>query len=102
MSSQPLLPYKTLDDIRSRKEALRKELQNDNLSMKTHWNSLFHKPESTMPSRRFASLMTTGASVFDIMLLTWKLYHRFNGKSQKLTAKKRKKKNTNLLARIFS
>ena len=100
MSSQPMLPYKTLDDIRSRKEALRKELQNDNLSMKTHWNTLFHKPESKMPSRRFASLMTTGASVFDIMLLSWKLYNRFGGNNRKVTA--RRKKNTGLLTRIFS
>lgn len=97
MANQPLLNYKSLDDIRARKEALRQELQRDSLSMKTQWNSLFHKPEAKTPTRRMTTLMTTGASVFDGLILAWKLYNRLGGGKRK-TTKKRK----GLLACLFS
>ena len=94
---QPLLQYKSLDDIRARKEALRKDLQRESLSMKTQWNSLFHKPEDKMPSRKISTLMTTGASVLDGLILAWKLYNRFGG-NHKGPVKKRK----GILASLFS
>ena len=98
MAPQPLLTYKSLDDIRARKEVLRKELQRDNTTMKTHWNTLFHKEESKLPSHRFANVMTTGASVFDGIIFAWKIYNRFGGKKKKATRKKSK----GLLASLMS
>ena len=97
MANQPLLKYKSLDDIRIRKETLRQQLQSDSLSMKTQWNTLFHKPEVKTPSRRMTALMTTGASVFDGLLLAWKLYNRFGGGKRKVV-----KKRKGLLASLFS
>lgn len=94
MASQPLLQYKSLDDIRARKQVLRQELQADSLSMKTQWNGLFHKPKNQTPSRRLTTFMTTGASLFDGVLLAMKLYYRFGG--HRKTAKKK-----GLLARLF-
>ena len=99
MANQPLLPYKSLDDIRARKIALRKELKHDNQSMKTQWNSLFHPEKSNMPSHRFANIMTTSATVFDGLLLAWKLYNRFGGTISKKPTKRR---NRGLLASLFS
>ena len=95
MASQPMLEYKSLDDIRARKQTLRKELEANGLSMKTQWNGLFRKPKNQTPSRRLTTFMATGASVFDGILLAWKLYNRFGGG-------KRKAKNKGLLARLFS
>ena len=57
-SKQPLLQYKSLDDIRARKEELRQSLRQDNQSMKTQWNGLFHQEKSNSPSRRLANFFT--------------------------------------------
>jgi hypothetical protein len=100
MTDQPLSEYKSLDDIRAHKEALRKVLQRERQSMKTHWDGLFHKPDANLPSRRISTLMTTGASVFDGIILVWKLYNRFGG--GKRTAKKTKKGSKGFLASLFS
>lgn len=84
---QPLLQFKSLDDIRARKEYLRKELRKDNKTMRTQWDGLFKKEKSNLPSHRFANMMSTGASVFDGIILVWKLYNRFNGgKSRNTTS----------------
>jgi len=96
MANQPLLQYKSLDDIRARKQALREELQAKGLSMKTQWDGLFHKPKNQTPSRRLSTFMTTGASVFDGVLLAWKLYNRLGGGRRKAATKK------GLLARLLS
>lgn len=98
MVDQPLFTYKSLDDIRARKEALRKELRQDNSSMKTQWNTLFHKEKSNLPAHRFANIMTTGVSVFDGIILAWKLYNRLGGGKKRLS----KKKSKGFLASLFS
>lgn len=97
MADQPFYPYKSLDDIRARKEALRKELQQDNHSMKTQWNTLFHKEKNNLPAHRFANIMTAGVSLFDGIIFAWKLYNRFGGKK-----KISKKKHKGLIASLFS
>ena len=97
ISDQPLLQYKSLDDIRARKEQLRRELHKDNHSMKTQWNTLFHKEESNLPSHRFANVMSTGMSVFDGFILAWKLYNRLGKKHSKS-----RKKSKSLLSALLS
>jgi hypothetical protein len=99
MANQPLLHYKSLDDIRARKASLRKELQRDNQSMKTQWNTLFHPEKSDMPSHRIANIMTTSATVFDGLIFAWKLYNRFGG--GRTTRKITKKRKGGLLASLF-
>ena len=88
--------YRSLDDIRARKTILRKQLEDGNTSMKTQWNTLFHKPKNNVPSKRVTTFMTTGATLFDGILLAWKLYNRFGGgKKHKVT------KHKSLMARLF-
>ena len=101
MASQPMLEYKSLDDIRARKDQLRKELRSENQSMKTQWNSLFHKEESNLPSHRFANIMSTGVSVFDGLILVWKLYNKYGNNHRKVKTKS-KSKNKNILSALFS
>ncbi len=73
--------YKSLDDIRRRKETLRNEIQEDDKKIKNLWeemsrpSDLFSK--SASPSKRITGLMSTGAALFDGVMLGWKLYRKF-------------------------
>ena len=88
--TEPLthLSYKTLDDIRLRKAQLLTEITKDGSKIEGMWNSLFHAPkQSVRPTSRVATVMKTGAGVFDAALLGWKLYRKFGGKK---SAKRKK------------
>ncbi len=73
--------YKSLDDIRRRKETLRNEILEDDKKIKNLWeemsrpSDLFSK--SASPSKRITGLMSTGAALFDGAMLGWKLYRKF-------------------------
>lgn len=95
-SKQPLLQYKSLDDIRMRKEELRQSLRKDNQSMKTQWNGLFHQEKTNSPTRRFANIMSTSAIVLDGIILAWKLYNRYHSDRPK------DPETVGLLASLFS
>lgn len=73
--------YKSLSDIRLRKEQLREELLSDDRKIKTLWTTLFRQPDvlrrDTTPSRRISGLFNMGAGVLDGLILGWKLYHKF-------------------------
>lgn len=73
--------YKSLNDIRMRKEMLRNDILKDDQKIRTLWHSLF-KPsdifdKNTSPSKRISSLINTGATVIDGAILGWKLYRKF-------------------------
>lgn len=78
---QEIPTYRNLDEIRLRKAQLLTDIAKDNNQMRKQWNQLFHKSGKTngkkRPARRFAGIMTTGASVVDGLLLGWKLYRKF-------------------------
>ena len=57
-----IIEYNSLNEIRLRKELLRKDIQN------------------ASASKRFSSMMKIGAGAFDGALLAWKLYHKFKRK----------------------
>nr|WP_276909089.1 hypothetical protein [Hallella colorans] len=73
--------YTKLEQIQLRKAMIQKEIQKDDHKIKGHWNSLFAKSrqitKSTSPTKRFGGLMTTGAGLFDAIILGWKLYRKF-------------------------
>lgn len=73
--------YQTLDEIRLRKAQLQAQLAKDSNKLQGMWNGLFHTPKSqARPTSRISTMMKTGAGVFDIALLSWKLYRRFGGR----------------------
>ncbi|MBR5656312.1 MAG: hypothetical protein IKW98_06480 [Prevotella sp.] len=79
-------PYKSLEEIRARKDSLIKEIRKDDKQIRTHWNSLFHRPEAVglmTPTKRITGLMSTGAGVLDGLILGWKLYRKFKGKTKR-------------------
>ena len=76
--------YNSLNDIRLRKEALRKSIEADDKKIKALWNSLFTKPDAfskeASRGRRIASMISVGTGAFDGALLAWKLYRKFKRK----------------------
>ena len=75
------IQYHSLADIRMRKEAIRKDIEKDEVKFNKLWNSLFHKPvalsSSASTSKRLNSLLSIGMGALDGTLLVWKLYRKF-------------------------
>lgn len=73
--------YKSLNDIRTRKEMLRNAILKDDEKIRTLWNELFKPTEifdkNTPPSKRISRILNTGATVIDGAILGWKLYRKF-------------------------
>lgn len=75
--------YRSLTQIRARKEALKKQIEEEDAKIKTLWDKLFRPNEQadTSPSKRFTDVLNTGAGVLDALILGWKLYRKFSGKA---------------------
>lgn len=75
------ISYKTIEEIKLRKAMLLKDIQKDDMRIKNLWSSLFSRPaalkSNASPSKRINSMMSTGAGVFDALILGWKLYRKF-------------------------
>ena len=73
--------YQSIEEIRLRKAALKKEIEADSAKIDEKWHSLFKKPEalskSATPSQRISGIISSGAGVLDGILLVWKLYRKF-------------------------
>ena len=65
--------YRTLDEIRERKDELLDELQQDSTKMSTMWNQVFLKREENSKGDYIASLVSNGVMAFDAFLLIRKL-----------------------------
>lgn len=78
------IQYSSLNEIRLRKELLRKDIEADDAKIKALWKSLFVRPDAlskkATPSKRMQSLFSIGAGAFDGALLAWKLYRKFKRK----------------------
>lgn len=76
--------YRSLNDIRLRKEMLRKSIEADDKKIKTLWNSLFTLPDAfskdASRSKRITSMISIGTGAFDGAILAWKLYRKFKKK----------------------
>lgn len=72
--------YTTLRSIEERKKQLLKEIRKDNHQINKLRKQLFAKPTALTSRKNRMSvqgLMSTGAGVFDGLLLAWKLYRKF-------------------------
>ena len=81
-----LREYRTLDEIRERKDELLDELRQDSTKMSTMWNQVFLKREENSKGDYIASLVSNGVMAFDAFLLIRKLmkgYGYLFGKSKK-------------------
>ena len=72
--------YTTLRSIEERKKQLLKEIRKDNNQINKLRKQLVAKPTALTSRKNRMSvqgLMSTGAGVFDGLLLAWKLYRKF-------------------------
>ena len=78
--------YRTLDEIRERKDELLDELQQDSTKMSTMWYQVFLKREENSKGDYIASLVSNGVMAFDAFLLIRKLMKGYGilfGKNKK-------------------
>ena len=65
--------YRTLEEIRQRKDELLDQMQADNKQFTTVWNQIFVKRENNTKGDYIASLVTNSVTVIDLFLLFRKL-----------------------------
>ena len=65
--------YRTLEEIRQRKDELLDQMQGDNKQFTTVWNQIFVKRENNTKGDYIASLVTNSVTVIDLFLLFRKL-----------------------------
>jgi hypothetical protein len=74
---KPIREYRTLDEIRMRKDELLNELQQDNTKFTTLWNQVFLKREDNTKAEYITGLVTNGIVAFDTFLMIRKLMKNY-------------------------
>ena len=85
---KPVREYRSLEEIRQRKDELLKELQKDNTQFSTLWDQVFLKRENNTKSDYIAGLISNGIVAFDTFMLIRKLMKSYGflfGKKKKKT-----------------
>lgn len=65
--------YRTLDELRQRKDQLAEQIQQDNTKFTTLWNQVFLKKEGNSKGDYIASLVSNGFLAIDTIILIRKL-----------------------------
>ena len=86
---KPQHTYRTLEEIRQRKDQLLDEMQQDNKQFTTLWNQLFVKSENSSRGDYIASIVTNSVTVIDLFLLYRKLRKNYGGLMALFGKKKR-------------
>jgi hypothetical protein len=71
--------YRTLEEIRQRKDELIDQIQTDNKQFSTLWGELFIKREDSSRGDYIASLVTNSVTIIDLFLLYRKLKKSYGG-----------------------
>ena len=69
--------YRTLEDIRQRKDELLEQLQQDNTKFTTLWNNVFLKREDNSKTDYIAGLVSNGIVAVDTFFLIRKLFKNY-------------------------
>ena len=85
---KPTTEYRTLDEIRQRKEKLADEIRLDNTKFTTLWNQVFLKKEGNSKGDYIGALVSNGFLAVDTFLLIRKLMKGYGF----LFGRKKKKK----------
>ena len=76
---KPQHTYRTLEEIRQRKDELLDQIQTDNKQFSTLWGEMFVKRENSSKGDYIASLITNSVTVIDLFLLYRKLKKNYGG-----------------------
>ena len=85
---KPTHTYRTLEEIRQRKDELLDEIQQDNTKFSALWNQVFIKREGNSKGDYIAGLVSNGFVAFDTFLMIRKLIKGYGF----LFGKKKKKR----------
>lgn len=76
---KPQATYRTLEEIRHRKDELLEQMQADNKQFSAVWNDIFVKRENNTKSDYIAGLVANSITVIDLFLLYRKLKKSYGG-----------------------
>ena len=80
--------YRTLEEIRLRKNELRRQIDRDNERIGRLWGSLFVKRNESTTGQFVNGLLSHGALMIDAFLMVRKLRRDYSGVMQSLRRKK--------------
>jgi len=86
VKKHPAMHYRTLEEIRQRKDDLLDELQQDNKQFTSLWNQLFVKREGNTKGEFIGGIITNAITAIDVFIMARKLlksYHTIFGKKKK-------------------
>ena len=86
VKKHPTPHYRTLEEIRERKDSLLDELQTDNEKFTSLWNQLFIKREDSSKSEFIGGIIANSITAIDVFLMVRKLlksYRMIFGKKNK-------------------
>ena len=74
---KPIREYRTLDEIRLRKDELLEQLQQDNTRFSTLWNQVFMKREDNTKAEYITGIVSNGIMAVDTILMIRKLVKNY-------------------------
>lgn len=80
--------YRTLEEIRQRKNELRLQIDRDSERIGRLWGSIFVKREESTKGQFIASILSHGAMAIDTFLMVRKLRKNYSGLMKSLHGKK--------------
>ena len=89
---KPIREYRTLDEIRLRKDELLEQLQQDNTRFSTLWKQVFLKREENTKTEYITGLVSNGIMAVDTILMVRKLVKNYGFLFGFGSKKKKKKK----------
>lgn len=92
MTNSTLNTYRTLEDIRQRKDELRRQLDRDTEHISHLWDSIFVKRSESTRGEFISSLISNSALAIDAFLMVRKLRRDYSSIASLFSRKKRKKK----------
>ena len=79
VKKHPAQEFRTLEEIRLRKEELINQIQDDNTKFTSLWNQTFIKREGNTKSDYIAGLIANSVTAIDIFLVVRKLIKNYGG-----------------------
>ena len=89
---KPVREYRTLEEIRQRKDELLQQLEQDNTQFTKLWNNVFIKKEGNSKTDYIAGLVSNGIVAVDTFFLIRKLFKNYGSLFGFSSSSKKRKK----------
>ena len=92
VKKHPAQEFRTLEEIRLRKDELINQIQDDNTKFTSLWNQTFIKREGNTKSDYISGLIANSVTAIDIFLVIRKLVKNYGSLFGRSSSSKKKKK----------